>query len=192
MVEGVVGAGVSTVSDSLLKLLVGFLAIVGAVLIIFGLFEGHVTWVLLGAIIIILALFIFVALYIMGIFGAVKESVQTARQVKDLVDEVAPGAIPAVQKGVQRGLDAVSGRRPMFQAQDQQQQPYQQQPHQQQPHQQQPYQQDPYAQQPTPPPQPPEPPAPKAVGPLYHPCPTCGAGNAPGDAYCHYCKRPLR
>jgi hypothetical protein len=174
----------------------GFIAVVGAFLIFLGFMSGSTSIVLLGGIIILLALVMFVLMAVLGMFGAAKEGVQTARQAKDLIDEVAPGAIPAAQRGVRRGLDIVAGRPPPqqqpYQQQPYQQQSYQQQSYQQQSYQQQSYQQQPYQQQPyqQPPPAPPEPP--RAVNPMYYPCPTCGAGNPPGDAYCHYCKRPLQ
>jgi hypothetical protein len=155
-------------------------------------------WVLSGVLIVLMSLLILVIMYIFGMFDKVQQGVDSVRQVKDMVDEVVPGAIPAVSRGVQRGLDVVSGRRPHQQPPQQypQQPPqqYSQQPppqysQQPPPQYQQTYAQEPYGQSNAPPP---EPPVQRAVGPLYHPCPTCGAGNAPGDAYCHYCKRPLR
>jgi len=186
MVGGVASQGSSFLTGNILQYLMGFLAIVGAFLIFLGFLSGSTSMVLMGGIIIVMALLMFVLMAILGMFGAAKEGVQTARQVKDLVDEVAPGAIPAAQRGVRRGLDAVTGKRPLLG----QQQPYAQQQYAQQPNaQQQQYaQEQPYAQQQAPPPEAP----PQAVRPLYYPCPTCGAGNPPGEAYCHYCKRPLK
>ena len=198
MVEGLVQEGVSTVSQGMAKMLVGFLALIGALMVIFGMLNAKGLWVLFGGLIMIMSLFILVIMYVMGFFDRVQQGVETVRRAKNVVDEVAPNAIPTVARGVQRGLDAVSGRRPLlqpWQGYDQgqyQKQPYPEPQYQQAPQHQQPpqYQQVPqYQQQPPPPP---EPPSPQAIGPLYHPCPTCGAGNAPGDAYCHYCKRPLR
>jgi hypothetical protein len=230
MVEGLIKAATDSVTDLIMKVVVGFLAVVGALLIVFGLFYEHELWVLLGAIIIILALVVFAIIYILGLFGAVtegvatvKDGVKTVREVKDLVDEVAPGAIPLVQKGVQRGLDAVTGKRPLFEPGPQQgspqPQPVQEQPAQPQPvkpqplppepvppeayvepvHQppayQQPAYQQPAYQQPAyhqpPPPKPPAPPSVEADEEVYLPCPTCGAGNPPGVAYCHFCKHPF-
>lgn len=164
MVEGVT-AGLSRVaSENAMQYLMGLVALVGVFLIALGFWKGSFALVILGAIVLVLALVMFILLAILGLFAAAREGVETARQAKDLVDEVAPGAIPAVQRGVRRGLDIVQGRPPG---------PRHQYPHGS-----------------SPPPRPP----PAVTGPevpLYHSCPTCGAGNTPGDAHCHYCKRPL-
>lgn len=211
MVEGVLGAGIGTVSQGLMKALIGFLSIIGALLLVFGLYRVQDTWVLMGAIIIILALMIFVILYILGMFGAVKDGVESVKQVKEMVDEVAPNAIPTVMKGVQHGLDVARGRtsllprqqpygqqgngsyqqpqqQPLYNQPSPQQQAYNQPPPQQQAYQQ-PNQQPQYHQQSAQ--QPPEPNAPTAEEPIYHPCPTCGAGNTSEAAHCHFCKRPF-
>ena len=216
MVDGVIGVGAGTISQVFMKALIGFLAVIGAVLLVFGLYRTQGTWVLLGAIIIILALIIFVMLYILGMFGAVKEGVESVKQVKDLVDDVAPNAIPTVRKGVQHGIDVVSGRKallPRQQPYGQQGNGYYQQPQQQQPYYQPPPQQPTYQQPPPqppvyqqPPPQPPvyqqpppqqtayqspEPYSSQIEEPVYHPCPTCGAGNTSEAPHCHFCKRPF-
>ena len=192
MVGGVSTTGSNFITGNVIQYLMGFLAIMGGVLIILGFLSGSTSLVFLGGIIIVLALVMFLMMAALGMFSAAKEGVETARQAKGLIDEVAPGAIPAVQRGVQRGMNIVSGRQPGQQPYQQQQYaqqpPYQQQSYPEQ-HavQQQPYQQEQYSQ-----PPPPPPPPPQAVRPMYYPCPTCGAGNPPGDAYCHYCKRPLQ
>lgn len=197
MVGGVSTTGSTFISGNMIQYLMGFLAVMGVVLIVLGFLSGSTSLVFLGGIIIVLALVMFVMMAALGTFNAAKEGVETARQAKDLIDEIAPGAIPAAQRGVQRGLAIVSGRQPVQQTHAQQQ-PYQQQPYPEQPavqQQQQPYQQEQYSQPPpSPPPQapPPHEAPPQAVRPMYYPCPTCGAGNPPGDAYCHYCKRPLQ
>ncbi len=147
-----------------MQYLMGLVALVGVFLIALGFWQGSFALIVFGAIILLLALVMFILLAILGLFAAAREGVETVRQAKDLVDEVAPGAIPTVQRGVRRGLDIVQGRPSGTLAQHRQRSP-----------------------------SPPRSPAP-ATGPevpIYHSCPTCGAGNTPGDAYCHYCKRPL-
>jgi type IV secretory pathway VirB10-like protein len=178
------GSGISSAVDitsgNMLQYFMGFLAIVGVGLVILGFISGSTSIVIAGAVIIILALIMFVLISLLSTMAAAKETVETARQAKDLVDETFPNAIPTARRVVDRGLQAVRAQ-PQQQVQAQPQ----------------------YTR---PPPQPPAPApavpqvnAPQAPAatevpteePVYYGCPTCGAGNTYGTTYCHFCKRPL-
>lgn len=164
MVEGVTTGLPRVASENAMQYLMGFLALVGVFLIVLGFWQGSFALVILGGIVLVLALVMFILLAILGLFAAAREGVETARQAKDLVDEVAPGAIPAVQKGVRTGINIAHAGANVVRQRAQQRSVL-------------------------PPSSPPPTTSPEV--PIYHACPTCGAGNTPGDAYCHYCKRPL-
>jgi hypothetical protein len=164
MVGGVSPGLPDLMKGNAMQYLMGLIALVGVFLIVLGFLRGSGILVTIGAIIVLLALVMLILMAILGVFAAAKEGVETVRQAKDLVDEVVPGAIPFVQNGVRRGMDIVQGRASTAP----------------------PPRRDPYLPTHQVPPHQPRPDVP-----LYHACPTCGAGNRPGDAYCHYCKRPI-